>query len=43
MERRSFLKAVGTAGLVATVIPAWSIDDVANRQSLQLPVLHALR
>jgi hypothetical protein len=33
MERRSFLKTVGTAGLAATVTPAWSMDDVANRQS----------
>ncbi len=33
MERRSFLKTVGTAGLAAAVTPAWSMDDGSNRQS----------
>lgn len=33
MERRSFLKSVGTAGLAATVAPAWSVDDVTHRQA----------
>jgi uncharacterized protein len=31
MERRSFLKAVGAAGLAATVTPAWSMDGLADR------------
>ncbi|MGA7241725.1 MAG: twin-arginine translocation signal domain-containing protein, partial [Terracidiphilus sp.] len=34
MERRSFLKAVGSAGLAATVTPAWSTDDGSKCQSL---------
>ncbi len=33
MERRSFLKSVGTASLAATVTPAWSMGDGSNRQS----------
>jgi len=33
MERRSFLKAVSSAGLAATVTTAWSMDDAANRPS----------
>ena len=33
MERRSFLKAVGSAGLAATVTPAWSTDDGSKCQS----------
>src|ERR1017187_4694320 len=33
MERRSFLKVAGTAGLAATVTPACSMDDGPNRQS----------
>jgi uncharacterized protein len=32
MERRSFLKTVGTAGLAVGVTPAWSMNYVANRQ-----------
>src|SRR5579871_2802791 len=33
MERRSFLKAVGSASLAATVTPAWSTDDGSKCQS----------
>jgi uncharacterized protein len=33
MERRSFLKAVGSAGLAVTITPAWSMDDLADRHS----------
>jgi len=36
MERRSFLKTVGTAGLAAGVTPAWSMNYGANRQSPDL-------
>ena len=32
MERRSFLKTVGTAGLAVGVTPARSMNYVANRQ-----------
>ena len=33
MKRRSFLKAVGTAGVAATVTPMWGMDEVSIRQS----------
>ena len=36
MKRRSFLKAVGTAGLAAGVTPAWSMAHLANEQDPHL-------
>jgi hypothetical protein len=33
MERRSFLKTVGTAGLAVGVTPAWGMHQAADRQN----------
>src|SRR6202521_4417916 len=33
MERRSFLKTVGTAGLAVGVTPSWGMHQAADRQN----------